>query len=339
MSPPGCKTDWDMNRLRKTMLPCIYAVALTVLMTALSCGRVQEAEDAYISFSAGLARTKAPVGSASDISGFAVKAYHETTEILPPSPSESWTSVIRNADGRWEYQPLQPWQEGMYYFGAVYPEPSDDRHFSADLIIPKDGGTAGFGMQIEYYYSPQADEDLMTAVYTRSYSQAEGNSSPVVLNFGHLLSRVTLVGRAAVEGISVESVTFSGMHVCGSYNSDESQQPVWTPVARDHNGAVIARGSFAGQSLSDMTVEQDYTLLEDLMLIPQDPSQSVISITYSVGSGASVTKSQPLPSAPFWESGKSYRYKFTIIDDERIIFDIPEVDPWDNASGGIIIVE
>ncbi len=40
-----------------------------------------------------------------------------------------------------------------------------------------------------------------------------------------------------------------------------------------------------------------------------------------------------------WEAGRQYRYTFNISDRDRILFDTPTVNGWDEAVGGITIVD
>lgn len=337
----------------------IYSLIALLLLAASSCQREPLPQDpgTYIAFTPDLTPTKAPIESADDISEFAVKVYHDQTEILPPSTDEKWTIVSKESDGFWRYEPLQPWSDGTFYFGAVYPVPAEDRHFNAQLKLPKEGTNEAFGMQIDYYQCPKtADEDLMIAERTVKYNSQSPNVGAVVMNFRHLLSRISIVAQAANEGISIQSVTFSGMHVCGSYDDSGdgttagTTQAHWTAITEYPAGAPVAKGTFTFTPTEEtlpqpLTPGNQYPILTDLLLIPQNPSSATISVIYTITYDDSTTPSEPitraiiLPSAPLWEPGTAYTYTFTIIDDQRIIFDTPQVNPWDEASGGIIIVE
>lgn len=333
----------------------IFSLIALLLLTVSSCEREPLPQNAYISFAPDLASTKAPVESAGDISEFAVKVYRDQTEILPPSTNEKWTIVSKESDGAWRYEPLQPWSHGTFYFGAVCPVPADDRHFEAQLMLPKDGSGETFGMQINYYRCPEtADEDLMIAEQTVEYDSQNPNVEAVVMNFRHLLSRISIVAQAANEGISIQSVTFSGMHVCGKYDDSGdgttagTTQAHWTAITEYPAGTPVAKGTFTftpDSGPQPLTPGNQYPILTNLLLIPQNPSSATISVTYTITYDDSTTPSEPitraiiLPSAPLWEPGTAYTYTFTIIDDQRIIFDTPQVNPWDEASGGIIIVE
>ena len=79
------------------------------------------------------------------------------------------------------------------------------------------------------------------------------------------------------------------------------------------------------------------------MVFPQALTSDVyFEITYSTDGGTNYTTQKvQLISSPLsvWEAGRRYSYSFTVSDNDRILFDVPTVNGWDEATGGIIIVD
>lgn len=78
-----------------------------------------------------------------------------------------------------------------------------------------------------------------------------------------------------------------------------------------------------------------------MLLPPQNIVDSQVSLSVSYHYFAlneEHTKTATLPAIT-WEAGKSYTYTLTIESDGRIHFETPVIDKWDEALGGIIIVD
>ena len=77
------------------------------------------------------------------------------------------------------------------------------------------------------------------------------------------------------------------------------------------------------------------------------PSKSlteyVLHIEWRAGlDGTMRTESQDIilsSASRTWDAGKKYTYTFNISDTDHILFDTPAVQEWDDAAGGIIIVD
>ena len=155
----------------------------------------------------------------------------------------------------------------------------------------------------------------MTAAATRTYSADDPASADAVpLDFGHLLAWVSIVVSTQGGEITINRLTFSGMHLSGtcSYTpaaASAADQVQWTV----DNGGQDGTGMFTLVSADEaLRGEKTYA---DLLLIPgpdQDPSASTVNLEYTVGSGEAEKVSMNLPEAPLWECGKRYTYTITV---------------------------
>ena len=84
------------------------------------------------------------------------------------------------------------------------------------------------------------------------------------------------------------------------------------------------------------------TVIEALVFPQQIKTGYNIDLEYRTSDNSSlrqVTVDLSSLSVNEWNAGNQYRYSFTITPDDRILFDKPTVNKWDEATGGIIIVE
>ena len=196
------------------------------LAATLSCSRVltEEQEDSPIAFTSAVT-VKAPVETSGDLdgtSGFAVWATHQGGE--PAALAYllmDRVQVYRNGN-EWAYDRVRMWQEGQWHFEAFYPYPktlapeagqTGRDVLSTGLRFSKDGSqsAAPEGVYIDYYYSPAASHDLMTASADRNYPS--GGSGAVEFTFEHLLARVSIAVQTGASGLTVQSLEFSGMSI------------------------------------------------------------------------------------------------------------------------------
>lgn len=312
-------------------IPVLLSAA--ALLTALSsCSKVETTErrDASITFRSSVV-TKAPVDTDGQIDRFAVWASYYTDGTLNSTPMNG-IRVYRDSLGAWMYDDLQPWQEGDWHFEAFYPHPSvlavseiveGKDAMGITFTAPKTEEQTGLeGLTIEYYYGPTASHDLMTDEYTRSYTAASPDASPVQFTFEHLLSRVGIAVKSTSSDVTLKSLVFKGMSVLGAYNTPGShgQWQLLTSIPELSN---VQPGSFTAD-LSDISapLPSDGTavdVLSDLLLIPQTPGDSengltpiVVEVSYTMGEAAPETRTLNLPSSTPWQPGRHYRYTITL---------------------------
>ena len=224
------------------------------------------------------------------------------------------------------------WQEGDWHFEAFYPHPSvlevseiveGKDAMGITFTAPKTEEQTGLeGLTIEYYYGPTASHDLMTDEYTRSYTIASPDASPVQFTFEHLLSRVGIAVKSTSNDVRLTSLVFKGMSVLGAYNTQGSQGE-WRLLTSIPELSNVQPGSFTAD-LSDISapLPSDGTavdVLSDLLLIPQTPGDSengltpiVVEVSYTMGEAAPETRTLALPSSTPWQPGRHYRYTITL---------------------------
>lgn len=225
---------------------------------------------------------------------------------------------VTTADGTvWSYVNTKYWEVADYAFAAIFPAEVDGASVAFDT-----SGNPVFKID---NYNATANYDLMTASQTASY---RGTASPVQFQFEHLLSRVSIAGRAENGNVTINSITLTGVSESGSYDSASG----WSGLA-DGNGFTESNIQLNGTTAD---------VIGNKLMIPQPVGGMEVSVNYKPdGASASLSATYELPVTEFvssWEPGRSYRYTFVVYGN-RIIFDKPTVTAWDDATGGIIVVE
>ncbi len=297
----------------------ILAIAslAALLSAATSCDRArpENTSSCPINFAAA-PLTKAPVENVNDISGFEVWGWNGVNPVFT-------RELVYGGAGSWTYDNTKYWTDGTYTFHALYPASADEE--STSSAVSDIACTAEDGLSLTFITPSDAGIDLMTASAVRSYSVTAPDASAVPLDFQHLLSRVSILARVKGGNAVINSFSLTGIEERGSWKSGMQQ---WELTA----GYTL---SFGGNNVH--LSAQYVPLLQDLLLIPQDIEGAVLTIDYTVD-GNSKKHEAALPSEIIWEAGSSYTYTLTVQGD-YITFDTPRVNAWDEAVGGIIIVE
>lgn len=225
---------------------------------------------------------------------------------------------VTTADGTvWSYVNTKYWEVADYAFAAIFPAEVDGASVAFDT-----SGNPVFNID---NYNATANYDLMTASQTASY---RGTASPVQFQFEHLLSRVSIAGRAENGNVTINSITLTGVSESGRYDSASG----WSGLA-DGNGFTASNIQLNGTTAD---------VIGNKLMIPQPVGGMEVSVSYTPdGASVSLSATYELPVTEFvssWEPGRSYRYTFVVYGN-RIIFDKPTVTAWDDATGGIIVVE
>ena len=334
------------------------AAALSLLLSASSCAKVSidnpGQTERYIGFTSAVETKASPVESSDDMAEFAVWAAYYADGSLDDVPMRGIKVVYRDNLGAWMYDDLQLWQEGDWHFEAFYPHPSvlavseiveGKDAMGITFTAPKTEEQTGLeGLTIEYYYGPTASHDLMTDEYTRSYTAASPDASPVQFTFEHLLSRVGIAVKSTSSDVTLTSLVFKGMSVLGAYNTPRSQGQ-WQLLTSIPELSNVQPGSFTAD-LSDISapLPSDGTavdVLSDLLLIPQTPGDSengltpiVVEVSYTMGEAAPETRTLALPSSTPWQPGRHYRYTLKLaMADVTLSVDMV---PWDERNYTVI---
>lgn len=269
-------------------------------------------------------------------SSFTVWGYRTLTGESTPIPVFAGVKVTES-DGVWSYDgETRYWEKGNTYdFYALYPS-TIEASTPQNTYLTIDSHTFG------------SDDILMAARQNMS-----GNSPEVVsLTFRHLLSKLQLVVKAdkasqeIVGEIKLESAKLYGLYKKGNYSGetfsadDVTQNGTWLGI----DGSIGTSDVPNFNSLypeGKVVTPGGITAFEDLLVMPYRLDDKVIlELNYMIDT-TPVTKTFNLALAQIarWEAGKNYRYSITIIDEEHILFEVPTVQPWTSATGGIIIVE
>lgn len=331
------------------------AAALSLLAFVSSCAKVSidkpDQAEQYIDFSTSV-ETKAPVESSADMTEFAVWGYYADVDgnyvnVFGRINQEDTGVEVRKENGSWVYEDLRWWQFGVpYNFFAVYPADVSGVSLQAaeepSLTIT------------DYDVLANTESDLMLATAPDIIYQNGDATQPVSFRFSHLLSRIDLLCRPYsdqdIEGYEprVHSAKLYGLGTEASFSSDQ-----FTAGNTRRNGWTVSGESLttedfplAGADIPDggLQISERTSLMSDVLVFPQQTFRPgmVFKIEWSAtGDGNTTSSVIELITLPLeaWVGGKHYVYTFTILPEGRIIFDTPSVQKWDEAVGGIIIVE
>ena len=308
------------------MKELVLSIAGALLLTACADqqSREPQLDTAAIGFATSVTRSATgPVSGFAAGDGFDVWAQMVMTDAggspLTGTPVTVFSEEpVTTADGTvWSYVNTKYWEVADYAFAAIFPAEVDGASVAFDT-----SGNPVFKID---NYNATANYDLMTASQTASYS---GTASPVQFQFEHLLSRVSIAGRAENGNVTINSITLTGVSESGSYDSASG----WSGLAAG-NGFTASNIQLNGTTAD---------VIGNKLMIPQPVGGMEVSVNYKPdGASASLSATYELPVTEFvssWEPGRSYRYTFVVYGN-RIIFDKPTVTAWDDATGGIIVVE
>lgn len=313
-------------KIAMKMKKLALSIAGALLLTACADkqGEEPQADTSAIGFATSVTRSATgPVSGFAAGDGFDVWAQMVMTDAggapLTGTPLTVFSEEpVTTADGTvWSYVNTKYWEVADYAFAAIFPAEVDGASVAFDT-----SGNPVFKID---NYNATDNYDLMTASQTASY---RGTASPVQFQFEHLLSRVSIAGRAENGNVTINSITLTGVSESGSYDS-----------ASGWSGLATGSGFTASNiRLTGATTD----VIGNRLMIPQPVSGMEVAVNYKPdGASASLSATYELPVTEFvssWEPGRSYRYTFVVYGN-RIIFDKPTVTAWDDATGGIIVVE
>ena len=308
------------------MKELVLSIAGALLLTACADqqSREPQLDTAAIGFATSVTRSATgPVSGFAAGDGFDVWAQMVMTDAsgspLTGTPVTVFSEEpVTTADGTvWSYVNTKYWEVADYAFAAIFPAEVDGASVAFDT-----SGNPVFKID---NYNATANYDLMTASQTASY---RGTASPVQFQFEHLLSRVSIAGRAENGNVTINSITLTGVSESGSYDSASG----WSGLAAG-NGFTASNIQLNGTTAD---------VIGNKLMIPQPVGGMEVSVNYKPdGASASLSATYELPVTEFvssWEPGRSYRYTFVVYGN-RIVFDKPTVTAWNDATGGIIVVE
>lgn len=308
-----------------------------------------------IGFNTGLS-SKAVVHSIDDLNDFQVWAYYKKEGIDWLNVFNTEIIKVSKLGSDWTYDPKSYWfDDYLYEFHAFYPTTLGTESDPTKSNISIDEETKKI-ITIDNFDATM-HVDLMYSSHERYYSKNEGNSDPVKVNFRHLLSQVTFVGKVDgalfTQGVDVKltSAKLYGIVKKGKWESDKN--PQWT-LSTDisdmtnsdnsfsiyeneillgangikngvNNGVDLFTGdneiiTFPLTRLSGVIFELKYVYMENG--IEKNSKTQTIDLGSIVGAPSS------------WEAGKSYKYSFIVNSSDYILFSAPAVDEWTDYGIG-----
>lgn len=307
------------------------ASSLLLLLAAASCtdtlvGR-PDTDTRAITFQTPQADTRAAVTGSNDMSDFQVWGWYGGNGSAATTNVFNGTIVYKDAG--WNYTDgVRYWKAGQIYnFYAVYPSSGATNKGYESASYDENGN-----LTITNFDCTKG-VDLMTA--SRKGCVADdmvANGTPVKFTFQHLLARVNIVGHSEGGKANITSASLTNVAIEGDYKGQQWQ------ISESNDEYPIVSNFELPPVPTDIS--------GDLLLLPQNVSGIKLCIEYqypgivdSDGNPISKEITYSLPvSIQDWEAGMSYKYSFTLIGD-YIIFDVPQVNEWNEASGGIIIVD
>lgn len=226
----------------------------------------------------------------------------------------------------WQYNDLQYWLPGFVYtFRAFYPKEVTANFDGNNLSV------AGF--------NSASGIDLLLASPASVNCLPDKKMEPVQLNFRHLLSRVTFVGRSDEKNLGqgrlivIDEARLYGLHTTGDWSGSTTGAGTWATglaMVNRSNTPYLIDGKTYPDGLT--LTPEGASLFGNELFIPQSLNDCILEIKfhYNVGEPKTFTRNVRLSAvSERWEAGKSYRYPFTI--DEHIFFDPPKLIPWEYA--------
>lgn len=258
---------------------------------------------------------------------FAVWAYHD-----PVSEGAGWTSstfqseyfgaaeFARNSTGFWAGRtaPYYWPKSGSLLFAALSPysvldAPSDSGEgvsSAGSVSVAYDPAVPGFtvtGFTQGTYSATLADSRMVDLMwYDISAGQKSSSSGVPAIKFRHALSWLTFKVKAEVEGVfTVKSVILKGVKDKGSFSSNAT---AWSDLGTGMPDIVL----YSDQNGKLVQVEAS-VLADDVLVIPQPFSASVLEIVYTLAGLEDAPQRQTLPvsgaeSETSWSMGTHYTY-------------------------------
>ena len=323
-----------MIEMKRIVLPIAGALLLTACADQQS--REPRPDTAAIGFATSVTRS-----ATGPVSGFTAGDSFDVWAQFSFNGSATANTVfdgeeVSTADGSaWTYSNTRYWEsDAEYRFAAIFPAGLEGASVTFDA-----SGNPVFRID---NYNATANYDLMTAGPQTVVTTA-GNPGPVQLQFEHIMSNIVFEARTAPvliqNGVTMTITSFklTGFPVTASFNS--AATPHWSVSTPENE-----RYNFSGEIA--LTTDE-YTELADLIVFPQElgtveGSSLQYSISYRSSTGVEYNRSGRLNAVSGdlarWQEGMRYRYSIELGAD-YILFGRPEVEEWNETSGGRWTVE
>lgn len=255
----------------------------------------------------------------------------------------------------WDYVNTRYWVEDThFYFLGFVTDSTDADITSFEKVLNTDYDFPYINYALDVVTNAGHDDLLMAFNHTDTSLNAFNPLDPVIMKFGHLLTKINMKisqdwdkdpnNDYLIYKVSlINVVTKSKLTVYPQVEDDVSHTSQWTPSQQ--------KGAFEKEFSTPINLRElgngvtQQVWDTDLMLIPQQPSNIKVQVTYGfryANSGEEPkikTLEVSLPSTTMWDSGKSITYRFAISEIHGISFSAPTIEPWGapQNSGTIII--
>lgn len=246
--------------------------------------------------------------------------------------------TVSESNGVWNYEGgTRYWiPDKTYSFYGVYPK--------LENVSCTDEGILNISN-----FDCSTSTDLMVASKPNIVAE-DGISQGVQLSFRHLLARVVLVAQSneGASGITdfspvIYSVALHGMYKTGDFKFENGDS--WVIPSSETGELPSSKDDPFFEWIGTKGVTDEGIEVMDVLVFPQLIGMNYyMDVNYSITDKANAEmKSVSIPLSSLsvyeWAAGKQYRYSLIITPDDRIIFNKPTVNKWDEAVGGIIIID
>lgn len=261
--------------------------------------------------------------------------------------------------GKWTYGTPEYWMPGnTYSFIALHPAGTGVTGLT-EKAYNIDSQQLSFTYTLPDNYTDATD--LLAATHRRQYNLGPTPTTPVSLNFTHLLARLNFTvqvkasatqdGAIIIDNFSLHNIhtgakyTLSPASLTGSSKETDDYTGEWT----DHTPLPVSGNTIFEiknpdpNGIDPGSSHSFFGNTNALLVIPQDiPEEIEVSIAYHNNSKNETATAKLYPvtltHSGIWEPGKSYTYTFAIGIDTDITFSTPTVDDWVESLGGNYII-
>lgn len=316
----------------------LWLSAIAVMFLGACTSEVPGTSETAEAISFGVPQTRAAVEKPNDMDAFSVWGWYTDTETGGDPVSVFDETRVAQASG-WNYEGgTRYWIPGKTYsFYGVYPH-------GLENVSCTDEGTLHISN-----FDCSTSTDLMVASKPNIDAE-DGISQGVQLSFRHLLARVVLVAQSneGASGITdfspvIYSVALHGMYKTGDFKFENGDS--WVIPSSETGELPSSKDDPFFEWIGTKGVTDEGIEVMDVLVFPQLIGMNYyMDVNYSITDKANAEmKSVSIPLSSLsvyeWAAGKQYRYSLIITPDDRIIFNKPTVNKWDEAVGGIIIID
>lgn len=334
----------------KRFIP-IYIIALCALCLT-ACGNGEEnpqieLKDIPITLEAAV--TRADISTLQG-EGFGVWAFINNSVQTNYAYMENL--FVESVGSDWVYSPAKYWlDDTRFEFVATYPYDVNGNIFTVD--------TSTGAVQLTLNNTPSATDYLVATESVDTSDAGFNPSSPVQLQFKHMLSNISLkVWRDGVkhqnDQMRIRKVTLSNIRKAGTYSSSTNTWATTNEkLAMVYENNTLADSDNIGGATQDNDSYQFGGVasvpFNELMLLPQtiDASNNIVlKIDYELkrqnAADWEAAELETVLPATTWDSGKKYTYNVVLsqVTDITVYYIQTKVDPWGTPQvGGTVIIK